>query len=97
MDASRRGYTSLMATAPSTSLRDEPMGDGFTPHFNLLKFCALAGVHMLYRHKWEPKRVFAFCPPLANFAQRIYGYVDKAYIPPEEIQRMEARIRPYVK
>ena len=36
-------------------------------------------------------------PPLANFAQRIYGYVDKAYIPPEEIQRMEARIRPYVK
>jgi hypothetical protein len=34
--------------------RDEPMGSGFTPHFNLLKFCALAGVHMLYRHKWEP-------------------------------------------
>ncbi len=64
--------------------RDEPMGAGFTPHFNLLKFCALAGVHMLYRHGWEPKRVFAFCPPLANFAQRIYGYVDKAYIPPEE-------------
>ena len=27
MDASRRGYTSLMATAPSTSLRDEPMGE----------------------------------------------------------------------
>ena len=25
--------------------RDEPMGPGFTPHFNLLKFCALAGVH----------------------------------------------------
>ena len=22
--------------------RDEPMGDGFTPHFNKLKFCALA-------------------------------------------------------
>ena len=41
--------------------------------------------------------MFAFGPPLANFAQRIYGYVDKAYIPPEEIQRMEARIRPYVK
>ena len=77
--------------------RDEPMGDGFTPHFNKLKFCALAGVHFLYRRGWEPKKLFAFCPPLANFAQRIYGYVDKAYIPPEEIQRMEARIRPYVK
>ena len=87
----------LLEEVYKNSPRDEPMGPGFTPHFNLLKFSALAGVHMLYRHKWEPKRVFAFCPPLANFAQRIYGYVDKAYIPPEEIQRMEARIRPYVK
>ena len=77
--------------------RDTPMGEGFTPHFNALKFVALAGVHWLYRHKWEPRKVFALCPPLANFAQRIYGYVDKAYIPPEEIRRMEDRIRPYVK
>ncbi len=42
--------------------RDEPMGEGFTPHFNKVKFCALAGVHFLYRHGWEPKKVFAFCP-----------------------------------
>ena len=42
--------------------RDEPMGDGFTPHFNKLKFCALAGVHFLYRHGWEPKKVFAPAP-----------------------------------
>ena len=77
--------------------RDHPMGEGFTPHFNLLKFCALAGVHFLYRHKWEPKKVFAFCPPLANFAQRIYGYVDKAWVSPEEIQRMTDRIRPFVR
>ena len=38
------------------------MGEGFTPHFNKVKFCALAGVHFLYRHGWEPKKVFAFCP-----------------------------------
>ena len=77
--------------------RDHPMGEGFTPHFNLLKFVALAGVHFLYRHRWEPKKVFGFCPPLANFAQRIYGYVDKAHITPEEVERMTARIRPFVK
>lgn len=77
--------------------RDEPMGDGFTPHFNKLKFCALAGVHFLYRHGWEPKKLFAFCPPLANFAQRIYGYVDKAHVTPEQVAAMEARIKPFVK
>ena len=77
--------------------RDEPMGDGFTPHFNKLKFCALAGVHFLYRHGWEPKKVFALCPPLANFAQRIYGYVDKAHVTKEQVEAMEARIRPIVK
>lgn len=77
--------------------RDAPMGEGFAPHFNLLKFCALWGVHVLYALKWEPKRVFAFCRPLADFAQRIYGYVDKAHLSREEIAKMEARIRPFVR
>ena len=76
--------------------RDTPMGEGFKPHFNLLKFVALWGVHLLYRHGWEPRKVFAFCPPLANFAQRIYGYVDKAHVTPEQVEAMTARIRPYV-
>lgn len=76
--------------------RDHPMGAGFTPHFNWLKFFALWGVHFLYRRCWEPRKVFAFCPPLANFAQRIYGYVDKAYISPAEVEAMTARIRPYL-
>ena len=76
--------------------RDTPMGQGFTPHFNALKCAALAGVHWLYRHHREPKRVFRFCPPLAEFAQRIYGYVDKAHITPEQIAAMTERIRPFV-
>ena len=54
--------------------RDEPMGAGFTPHFNKLKFCALA-----------------------KFAQRIYGYVDKAHVTPEQGAAMEARIKPFVR
>ena len=82
----------LLEDVYKNSPRDEPMGEGFTPHFNLLKFCALAGVHFLYRRGWEPKKVFAVCPPLANFAQRIYGYVDKAHVTPEQVEAMTARI-----
>ena len=47
---------------------DEPMGDGFTPHFNKLKFCALAGVHFLYRRGWSRRsslpsaRRWPICP-----------------------------------
>lgn len=77
--------------------RDNPMGSGFAPHFNLLKALALWGVHRMYERRWQPKRVFALCPPLAAFAQRIYGYVDKAYIPPAQIHAMTERIRPFVK
>ena len=77
--------------------RDHPMGEGFTPHFNWLKYFALCGVHFLYRRRWEPRRVFAWCPPLAGFAQRIYGYVDKAHLEPEEIRAMTERIRPFLR
>ena len=77
--------------------RDHPMGEGFTPHFNWLKYFALWGVHFLYRRRWDPRRVFAWCPPLAGFAQRIYGYVDKAHLEPEEIRAMTERIRPFLR
>lgn len=76
--------------------RDAPMGPGFTPHFNWLKCAALAGVHLLYRLRWQPKRIFFWCPPLAKFAQRIYGYVEKAAVTPAQAGEMEARIRPFL-
>ena len=77
--------------------RDKPMGEGFTPHFNWLKFFALWGVHILFFFRLEPKKVFFFHKGLADFAQRIYGYVEKAYVPRAEARRMEERIRPFVK
>lgn len=76
--------------------RDAPMGEGFTPHFNKLKFLALLGVHILFALRLEPKRAFFFCPPLARFAQRIYGYVEKAYVPKAKREAIEARLGPYV-
>ena len=76
--------------------RDEPMGPGFTPHFNWLKFFALWGVHLLFALRLEPKKVFFFHKGLADFAQRIYGYVEKAHVTPDQVRAMEERIRPFV-
>ena len=77
--------------------RDAPMGEGFTPHFNWLKFFALWGVHILFALRLPPKKVFFFHKGLAGFAQRIYGYVEKAYVPKADVKAMEARIAPFVK
>lgn len=77
--------------------RDTPFDAEFTPRFNLLKFFALGGVHLLYALNLEPKKVFFFNKSLANFAQRIYGYVEKAHISKAEIKKMEERIAPFVR
>ena len=76
--------------------RDLPMGESFTPHFNLLKYLALWGVHFLFALRLEPKKVFFFHKGLADFAQRIYGYVAKAHLTPSQIAQMEEKIRPFV-
>jgi len=86
----------LLETVYKEPPRDRPMGPGFTPHFNWLKFFALWGVHILYFFKLEPKKVFFFHKGLADFAQRIYGYIDKAYVSKEQVKAMADRIRPYV-
>ena len=72
------------------------MGPGFTPHFNWLKYLALWGVHGLYRLHLPPEKVFFFHKGLADFAQRIYGYVDKAHVTPDQVRAMEEKIRPYL-
>ena len=77
--------------------RDKPMGEGFAPHFNWLKFFALWGVHILFALRLEPRKVFFFHKGLADFAQRIYGYVEKAYVPRAEAEAVRARIAPFVK
>ena len=87
----------LLETVYKEPPRDHPMGPGFTPHFNWLKFFALLGVHILFALRLPPKKVFFFHKGLADFAQRIYGYVEKAYIPKQQIAAMEAKIRPFVK
>ena len=76
--------------------RDAPMGPGFAPHFNWLKFFALWGVHLLFALRLPPQKLFFFHKGLAGFAQRIYGYVEKAYVPKARAQAMEQALRPFV-
>lgn len=76
--------------------RDMPFSPPFRPHFNLLKFCALVGVHMLYAIKLNPKVFARIAPSFAQFAGRIYGYVEKAHISKSEVAALHAKIAPYV-
>lgn len=54
-------------------------------------------MHILFALRLPPKKVFFFHKGLADFAQRIYGYVEKAYVPKADVKAMEARIAPFVK
>ncbi len=76
--------------------RDRPFGPGFKAHFNLLKFFALWGVNFMYMLKMRPEKWFFFLPPLAKFAGRIYGYIEKSAVSKRAAAEIEARIRPFV-
>lgn len=54
-------------------------------------------MHILFTLRLPPKKAFFFHKGLADFAQRIYGYVEKAYIPQKQAREMEEKIRPFVR
>lgn len=76
--------------------RDTPFDAAFTPRFNALKCAALFGVHLLRGLHLKPEKVFFFSKSLGQFAQRIYGYVDKAAISKQQVRQMEEKLRPFV-
>ncbi len=76
--------------------RDMPFSAPFKQKFNLLKFIALVGVHAMYALKLHPNKFRRICPHFADFAGRIYGYIDKAYISKEQICKMNARIAKFM-
>ncbi len=76
--------------------RDLPFSEGYKPHFNLLKFFALAGVHILFALRQDPKKLKKIAPRFADFAGRIYGYVAKAYVTPSQQAEWFANIKKYV-
>ncbi len=76
--------------------RDTPFDEAFTPHANVLKFVALWGVQLLFRLRLSPARFRKIAPRFADFAGRIYGYVEKAYVPREETEEMRKKIQKFL-
>ncbi|MDO5601945.1 MAG: hypothetical protein Q4G07_04170 [Oscillospiraceae bacterium] len=76
--------------------RDHPFSEGYRPHFNWLKFFALIGVHMMHAVRFHPQKLKRVCPPFANFAGRIYGYIDKAYVSKAQAREMEQKIAAFL-
>ncbi|MEG1126820.1 MAG: hypothetical protein RSE10_08970 [Oscillospiraceae bacterium] len=76
--------------------RDTPFDSEFKPKFNLLKFFALLGVQALFRLKINPMRFRKISPRIAEFASRIYGYVEKAYISKADAAAMENKIKKFI-
>lgn len=72
--------------------RDDPFAPPFKPHFNALKFFALLGIHAMYAVKLNPAVFKNIAPKFADFAGRIYGYIDKAHISKADIKRMSDKI-----
>ena len=76
--------------------RDHPFGDGFRPHFNWLKFFALLGIHQMDALHLDPARLKKVFPRFADFAGRIYGYIQKAKVSKAQVAAWQRQIAPYV-
>lgn len=74
--------------------RQDPFAPPFRPHFNTLKFCALVGIHAMYAWRAAPGKAAPPFAGFADFAGRIYGYVDKAHISKQEVRAMEEKNTP---
>ncbi len=76
--------------------RDKPFSAPFKPKLNFVKFCALIGVHAMYKLKLHPNKFAKIFPAFSKFAGRIYGYIEKAHISKSDIQKLHSRISPFV-
>ena len=76
--------------------RGNPFGPGFVARFNWLKFFALLGVHGLFALRLNPGRLAKIAPRFAEYAGRIYGYIEKAHVPGPKARQLRKKIRPFV-
>ena len=76
--------------------RDLPFSAGYKPHFNLIKYLALLGVHFLYFLRLNPNKLSKISPSFASLAGRIYGYIEKSNVSKSQVTAWEARIKQYI-
>lgn len=68
----------------------------FKPKFNALKYFALLGVHAFHAVKFNPIKLKKLHKGFAEFSSRIYGYVEKAYVPKKQVDEMRRKIESFV-
>ncbi len=73
-----------------------PFSEGYKPRFNTLKYFALIGVHVFHAFRFNPTRLKGVAPGFADFAGRIYGYVDKGYVSKCQSREWQARIAKFL-
>ena len=54
-------------------------------------------MHVLDALHLDPARFRRVCPPFADFAGRIYGYIQKAKVDPAQVRAWRQKIARYVK
>ncbi len=71
--------------------------EGYEPRFNLLKYFALIGVHVFHAFRINPIKFKRLAPKFAEFAGRIYGYIDKAYVKRSESKERQRHIERFLR
>ncbi len=87
--------TDLLERIHKEEPRGNIFGDGYKPRFNILKFCALIGIHIFYAVKFNPSKL-KFIPGFAEFAGRIYGYIEKGNVSKEQALAMRKKAEYFV-
>ncbi len=76
--------------------RDHPFSEGYTPHFNKLKFVSLIGLNLMARLKINPYW-FRFLPKrFLDATSRMIGYINKARLAPGQLEQLIARMQRYI-
>jgi len=76
--------------------RDLPFSEGYTPHFNLLKFVSLIGLNLMATLRINPQW-FKFLPQrFLDTTERMIGYITKARLKPGQLEEKIAELQKYL-
>lgn len=76
--------------------RDYPFSEGYKPHFNLLKFVVLIGLHIMRALHINPHWFDFLGKGFTDQTERLIGYYTKAYVSPAQIAAKKAEMRSYI-
>ncbi len=76
--------------------RDHPFSEGYKPHFNLLKFVVLIGLHLMNGLHINPHWFDFLGRGFTDQTERLIGYYKKAYLSKKTIRAKIDEMRGYI-